>query len=85
MAAAHGVGAQERDDLLVVEAHAVEDVADVLHRVHELALVGAGQAAVGRGGGAGGLVGAAGAPGDGGAAALLHGHHAARSRAARRA
>ena len=49
----------ERDHLLVIEAHAAEDVADVLR-----ALRGVGQATLGRARGAAGLVNAAWAPDD---------------------
>lgn len=50
MAPAQCVRAGERDDLLVVEAHAIKDVADVLRRLllAVVARVRAGQAAVGR-------------------------------------
>ena len=67
VAAAEGVGAGQGDDLPVVEAHAVEDGAEV-----RLLLGAVGEAAVGRAHGDV-AVGAAGAPGDGGALHLLDG------------
>lgn len=65
MAAAKSVGAGKGDDLLVIEAHAVEDVTEVV-----VGLRGVGKTAVG------GLLGldtvdASGPPGDDGAASLL--------------
>ena len=71
MAPAEGVGTGQSDDLLVVEAHAVEDVAEVV-----LALGGVGQAAVGSARGHVPIL-AAGAVRDDGAQHLLHGAHAA--------
>lgn len=67
MAAAEGVGAGQGDDLLVVEAHTVEDGAEVV-----LAFGAVGEAAVGRAVGDV-SVGAAGAPGDDGALHFLDG------------
>ena len=70
VAAAERVGTAQRDDLLVGEAHAAEDGAEV---VPPLGAVG--QAAVGRAE-ADVAVGAAGAPGDAGALHFLDGGHA---------
>jgi hypothetical protein len=52
VAAADGVRAAERHDFAVVEAHAVEDVAQVLRGGELAAHVGVGQATVGRRSGA---------------------------------
>lgn len=67
MAPAQGVGAGQSDDFLVIEAHASEDVAEML-----AALGGVGEASVG-GAGCDVFVGAAGAVGDGWALHLLDG------------
>jgi len=71
VAAAERVSAKQGDDLLVVEAHAIEDVADVV-----LALCGIGQAAIGRAGLVISSVPAARAPRDLRSAHLLDGHNA---------
>ena len=67
MAAAEGVGAGQGDDFAVIEAHAVEDGAEV-----RLVFGAVGEAAVGRAHGDV-AVGAAGAPGDDGALHFLDG------------
>ena len=67
VAPAESVGTGKGDDLLVVEAHAAEDSAEVL-----LLLGGVGEAAVGRAGGHVAVM-AAGAEGDRGALHLLDG------------
>ena len=75
VAASERVGAGERHDALVVEAHAVEDVAQVRRRGQRRALVGVGEAPVGRALLAVRVVGAAEAKGDRRPAHGLHGHH----------
>mmetsp|Transcript_14617 Transcript_14617/g.47610 ORF Transcript_14617/g.47610 Transcript_14617/m.47610 type:complete len:258 (-) Transcript_14617:686-1459(-) len=76
IAPAEGVSTGEGDDVLVGEAHAVEDVvAEVLRRLLRRTLVGVGEAAVG-GDGIDGLVDAAVRPRHRGPAGLLDGRHA---------